>query len=160
MTTCKIHGLLKEEDVMKGGVERSGKQRLRCKLCFKKTRDTNYEKNKHRILLANKKWREENPEKRRLSKRESYNKNKHKYQAWLSENWKADRESHRDRWAEYNKKRVNELYDSYIIDLLRRGTTLTPEEIPKQLIEFKKALVMLRRKLRKLNGEGKEPEST
>lgn len=57
VSTCKIHGKLTRNNCLKGGTQRSKKQRYRCKSCSKK-RTKNWRKNNpHRLKKVSLTWR-------------------------------------------------------------------------------------------------------
>ena len=61
---CYKHGKLTLSQCIKSGVK-NNIQKYKCHECHKIFRKNNYEKNKEKICLKTKKWREENKEKRR-----------------------------------------------------------------------------------------------
>lgn len=59
---CKKHENNILSNFIKAGLNKSGTQRYKCKLCQKELRKNNYQKNKDKIKLKNKLWKLNNPE--------------------------------------------------------------------------------------------------
>ncbi len=67
---CKKHKNNDPNLFIKAGLNKSGTQRYKCKLCQQKLRKNNYQKNKDKIKLKNKNWKLTNPERaKELNKR-------------------------------------------------------------------------------------------
>jgi hypothetical protein len=67
---CKKHGDLNEEKIIKSGIRKNGSRLYKCKFCHQEVRKNNYLKNKDKIKLKNKLWKEKNPERaKELNKR-------------------------------------------------------------------------------------------
>ena len=59
---CIKHNTSNEKDFIKAGLERSGAQRYKCKFCQQLLRKNNYLRNKERLYLKHKQWKENNKE--------------------------------------------------------------------------------------------------
>lgn len=155
--TCKHHGQLNQEDIIKSGVS-NGKQQYKCKLCMKVLHRKNYEKNKDSILKKAReykkntfgwrkkasaydaKYRAQNPEKRKISDAKYRSKNLQK---------------RRSQQSQRRKKEVEALADSYVKGKICRGTNLVASDIPQSLVEFKRALMKMNIKIRQIKRENK-----
>lgn len=60
---CRKHKINGINEFIKAGLNKSGSQRYKCRLCQKELRKNNYQKNKDKINLKNKTWKKNNPEK-------------------------------------------------------------------------------------------------
>jgi hypothetical protein len=120
LTKCKKHGELTREDVHLMGKKESGKQRYKCKICQKKSNHNNYMKHKDKIIKRTIEWRKDNPEKCKLYQR-------------------------------INKARHRDALDtSYIKNLLVHFDGWHPENVTEEVIEAKRAVLKVRRKIREL----------
>ena len=59
---CGKHKNLTIDNFIKAGLNKSGSQRYKCKLCQQELRKNNYQKNKDKIKLKNQKWKDNNRE--------------------------------------------------------------------------------------------------
>lgn len=147
---CKHHGVLPLDKFTKAG---------KCKQCRKIIMKNNYEKNKEKILAKNTEYRKKDPKKSAAMKYESWKKHKHKY---LERQRISDRayrqrnhESLRIRDNAKKRKYTNTLHDVYIRQKLVSGTPLSATMIPKSLVEFKRAQILLKRAIQKKKDEEK-----
>lgn len=150
---CAKHGNCFKEDVIKSGKSQwTGEQKYKCRNCMKDLHKTHYELHKTEILIKNQKRRKENPEKVRLQKLNS------RLKKQLTES-KKSRERF-DRWEKRNPEKVaernrkfriqssRELNDSYVKQSIIKRTGLKSADIPQGLIEAKRAILTLRRKVK------------
>jgi len=134
-----------------------------CKKCIKENNKKWYEENKEYMKEYNKKWYEENKEnwnkyvkKYREENREYLKEINKKYyeenRDSRNEYNKKYREENREYWNEYNKKYHKEyrknLKDSYIKALIHRQTKAPFSEITEEMIQLKRALLLVHRKLK------------
>lgn len=144
---CTKHGLIAQEDIIKGGTQ-SGKQRYRCGLCAKERLKKFYKNNTEKVLKIRKEWRENNPEKVKISKRLSLIKNREKQRLIRREAQRRYHAKHPETKRLYNKNKISNLYDSYIIDMLCSKSNLISKDIPHALIELKRSHVLLKRMIK------------
>lgn len=133
---CKIHGMLKDEDIISHGVKRPLQL---CKYCLKIRKKRYYQNNK-----LNK----------RIIQRRYYAKSKQNTD-WGIKNRNTNLKS--------SRKKVKELSDSYVISQLktiRKGgrknrsyVYLSNIDMPKKLIDLKREVIKLRREMRKQQNE-------
>lgn len=156
--TCKTHGELTQDKCIKSGASKKGTQLYRCKLCMQEMHRTHYLKNKEKLLQRSSEYRAANPEKVKESKQ------KHAKKLWQSNKdnpqfreqhranarkWRQDNATaERARDRRYSKRVVTELADPYIRDKLKRGTTLKNEDLPQELIELKRTVMLTKRLIR------------
>ncbi len=149
---CSKHGKLYKDDVIKAGITPAGTQQYKCRACMKEYHKANYELNKEVIRQKHATYRKENREKIAKGKRESRKRNKIKY---MSEQGianalfrhKMEREKNQKRLRD--RKEVELLKDNYIKRKLKHRTNLKNEDIPQSLIEAKRAMLLLKRGIRK-----------
>lgn len=100
---------------------------LRCKLCQREWVKNNYYKNKEKILMRQieytKNYRKNNPDKVKV-----YNKR-------------------------YWKKSIDEINNNYVKDTIKRKSKLRNSEIPNDLIEAKKILIKIKRKIKEIESD-------
>lgn len=156
LKTCCHHGKLYIEDVIKSGKSKAGAQRYKCKKCMQELHHRHYELNKIQIKNKHKKYREENRERCAQVKRDSRLRNKIKnmsvgsiHDAILRHKIEIDKYKKKLR----DKGEVAEITDQYVKRKLKYKTNLKNEDIPQVLIEAKRALILLRRGVRKKQDE-------
>jgi hypothetical protein len=141
---CKKHGNIFDKCYVING-------RIKCKECRKEASTRYRQKNRSSILeyrLANKlqhnnctkKWRSLNKKHIRIYTKHRYRYNKHV------------RLQHREK----SRRAVNDLKDGYIIKQLKRSHRYTDSEITPELIELKRATMLLRRKILEIKKHDKE----
>ena len=79
LKVCGRHGDLFKDDLIKSGVKRNGEQQYKCKKCMADYHKQHYELNKLSVKLKHQKYRTENREKVKESKKRSANKQLQKY---------------------------------------------------------------------------------
>jgi hypothetical protein len=154
---CHKHGALTIEQVNKNGKDKIGIQLYKCKKCKADSYFNHYLKHKDQIYEKTKEWRLKNPErKRELNRiwaakfRES---NPGEATACKNAYDKAHHDKHRARRAKWSRKQVEEIGDKYIKDLLSRGSGLKWDEIPSELVDLKKAVLQLKRLIKRRKSE-------
>jgi transposase-like protein len=151
MKQCPKHGKLSASDLIKKGKLASGKQAFRCKKCQKELHAANYKKNKTKINAKAKKYKQDHVELAREWRNAYYAKTKDK-----------NRENKRTSDRKSNRKRVEEMSDTYMKHLIQKETKLAYGTIPESLINLKRSLVMVRKRIsleRKLSKEEKLSET-
>ena len=128
---CNTHGELTINDVIKKGVT-NNIQRYKCKECQKVLRKNNYIKNKDKICARVKL----NAKLSTKPKKQYPSKNNYRNPVLIKKR---------------ERKTVDNLYDSYVIKLIKRNSTIQRDIIPQEMITLKRDLVLLRRKIRELN---------
>jgi hypothetical protein len=133
--TCKHHGELTQENIRKRMDKRYGRERIAytCDLCDKYRWKIYYEKNKEIRNQRNKEYLIKNPEKK------SYSVHK-KYQSRNPEKWKDAR-------SKYHKRQRENLSDEYIKKLISRYGRVSYKDVPKNLIELKRNIYLLKKKI-------------
>lgn len=131
---CKIHGGLNRSQVTKSNLYKN-KRYYKCKEC-------------HRIISY--KWAKLNKDKILKSIKDFKKNNNEKYKkSYMKYNRKN---AHRRKF--YEKEKVKNLTDRYVISKLTKGSSLKKSDIPKELIEIKRQLLLLKR-LKKENKKEK-----
>lgn len=148
--TCLVHGVLKASDI-KSGVYR-GKKYNKCRLCDNERSKRRYdaihkdaelhqkEKQRHKDYWAKNKTKiaqqriaRDEPAKRR----ETYQKYAPRYRAKCNAKQKEYRE---------------QLHDTYIRKMIQDGNKeLKFSDIPQSLVEFKRSLILMRKKMKEFN---------
>jgi hypothetical protein len=140
--TCKKHGDLTREQVVKKSKNKEGKILYRCKACLKEYHRNHYVKNTEKLLNKTKKFNEENRE-RYLSRKKIY-----------SQRYRENhREEERARIRDLDRKYRESLDDRYIRKTLTRRTSIKQYEIPQAMVELKKITMLVKRKLKDINKE-------
>lgn len=150
---CSKHGKLFRENVIKAGLKRNSEIAWKCKLCMKELHAKNYEINKLKLKIKHETYRKENPEKVKACKKNWRAKNLEKekadrrkrYRDWEIRNPEKARAADK-KWRD---KAITTLSDSYMRHSILRGSNLKASEIPSTLIEAKRAVMMLKRGLKK-----------
>lgn len=147
--TCKHHGALTRDKVVKKCKSATGKQLYRCKECLKIFHRNHYEKNAERLKAQVKEFNENN--------RELYITRKRVYSKKYRE---KHCDSERARMRKMEQRQREQLHDAYIKKLITKRSILLKEDIPQKLIDLKRALLLLKRQLNNdkrttTNGEDK-----
>ena len=144
--TCKKHGELKQEDIIKRGKHRSGNPAIRCRLCMKELHANHYKRNKEKVAKKNKEYKQNNREKIREITNNYYAKIKDtdKY-----------KEKHRISHQKDAKKKVETLSDRYMRQLISRGSGIKYSEIPDSLVSFKRSLLLAKKCIKNALKENK-----
>ena len=150
--TCIHHGALNITQVIKAGFE-YGQQRYKCRLCMKRMHAEHYKANREKVLAKHAIYRKENPEKVRETKRNWFIKaisNRAEY----SRKNKEYRKRKRDLLALYDKdkkrKHYRELADYYVRKLMIGRSKLSSKDIPIEAVEACRAILLLKREIKKL----------
>lgn len=161
---CKVHGklYLEKNEVIKQGI-RKGQQAYRCKQCMKESHVKHYQKHKGKIKIAHQRYKEKDPLKYRQMKNESkrrlWHVHKEKY-GKIRNDWdKKNPEKKRARNKKYKDKAIKFLTDRYVKHQLCRDTSLKASDLPKSLIELKRALLLIKRKVKEMKEVGKINET-
>ena len=134
---CKVHGLLSEKDI-----KIVNKKYLICKLCKKETNKKWAKKNPERVKCHTKKWQKKNPEKIRNNMKKWERNNPE----IVKDRNKKYKEKHREVLKSKYKETIIKLPDWYVARNLTK--LLKYKEIPKELIEAKRLLMKIKRKLK------------
>lgn len=131
------------------------KKQYYCKLCQSKIRKQYRSRHKNKINKRQKLWRNANKDAIRI-----YNKKyKSDNQKSIHEKMRIWRAKNKIRLQHYDKKRNKEmvefLSDVYVRCLLRMGSAIYLESIPKSLTDAKRAHIILRREINKLKSQTK-----
>jgi hypothetical protein len=149
---CQKHGELLAGQTIKAGIEKSGKQRWRCKECMKHLHHQNYLRNKERIDRKNAVYKEKNPEKFTELNREWYRKsaplNRDKLRARYKKYRKENSEKASARQKRFKSRAVRELDDVYVKQTLCARSSLRHEDIPQELVDLKRAQMLFRRQIK------------
>lgn len=137
LKTCKYHGNLYENDLIKKGKLKSGNQSYRCKKCMKEMHHKNYEMNKLKIKEKTQQYRSKNKEKVKEWKVDYY----HKYK-------ERDKEKKRKRDKKYYDKGKDQLNDRYIKHLIQKRTPLKYKDIPEELIKLKRTILLTKKQIK------------
>ena len=118
-----------------------------CKEC----RSNNYLQPKRKILAQRtQKWRQENPEKARALNEKWAKQNPEKIKEMRKKAYKKHRVRIRNYMRKYHVEWRKECKDSYLVVLLRQQIKgdIKPEDIPRELYELKKQIVLAKRRLK------------
>lgn len=153
LAKCSTHGDLYQDQVIKKNKLVDGTYTYRCKKCMSDYHKKNWELNKAKIKLDHVKYKEANPDKVRQQKRNSQLKMLlkrlkdgsdassrvmlHKYKKETIEKQKARAAYEKDKLTDYRVKRL----------LTKRGM-LKMKDIPQELVECKRALILLKRAIK------------
>ncbi len=152
---CDKHGDLFKDDVIKAGKFSSGNQRYRCKKCMKEIHQKHYDLHKIKVLAKHNAYKKENPERAKETKRKSYLKHKHKYLEKENARRARFKKLNPEKYHEFERKSVDELSDRYVKKTITKRTTLRNADIPNELVECVRAVMKLRRSLKKSRSEEK-----
>jgi hypothetical protein len=147
--SCQKHGDLSREQAIKAGKLPSGNQAYKCKICRKANRAKHYDKHKESVKRAHRIYREQNRDKYLESKRRSSKKwrDEHpdlhlaKIRKWDKEN--SDRKNENNRKSK--KQLVLKLADSYVKELLCKHGRFNREDVTKELLQIKRAVLQIKR---------------
>lgn len=161
--TCKKHGDLTQNDLIKKGIER-GKQRYGCRKCQKELHHKNYDKNREKILDRNRLYRELNQEKIKVIKhnynilnidliRKRRHENRKKYDATYRKLYKENNRlkvmhAEKIRMERYRKNITN----SYLkngIQWMKKGL-IKFDDLPSEVIEIKRQCLFIKRKIKEI----------
>ena len=155
--TCIHHGELTREQV-NVSVSR-GKTSIRCKLCQRASHSVYYERNKDKVRAKCKEYREKDPVKLRLMKRRSalkhYDKHREKRNRTKRINWYKYHDRKLFQLRERKRKGIEDLSDSYVLRQLKRCLDMQYNEIPKEFIEIKRAMLSIHRRRKEENNRCK-----
>jgi hypothetical protein len=125
--TCKKHGELYMDDLIKEGFNSKGQQNYRCKKCSKERRDNHYKKNRDKIMEKQRQYRTNNLRYRLI---------------------------HKDRLNEIHSKRkkmyLKTLHDVYIKKCMIGKSRLRSKDIPQALVEIKRIVIQIKRKIKEI----------
>ncbi len=155
LKTCHTHGKLYQEDVIKSGKSRDGSQQWKCKKCMKEIHKKNYELNKLTISEKHKKYRTENKEQVKKIKRESWLKHREKYLKRENERRLRFKKLNPELYKQNDRKRVDELSDSYVKKIIVNRTSLKNADVPQPLVECMRVIIQLKRKIKKEKDQNK-----
>lgn len=154
---CGRHGDLYEEDIIKAGKEKSGNQKYRCKKCMSDLHRKNYELNKTKIALRAAKYRNNNRDRVNAIKRKSANRyNLDRLSRLEPDKMYLAAQRHKiekSRKRDLNVQDVQELTDSYVKRKIVYRSGLKSCDVPPELVEAKRALMMLNRNLKRKRDE-------
>jgi hypothetical protein len=154
---CEKHGALTINQVNKNGKDSVGIQLYKCKQCKAGFYRQHYLKNKEEILKKTTEWRLKNPERKRELNRLWSKKQRALHPGEATERKriydKLNPEKHKTRRLRWARKQIEEIGDKYIKDLLTRGDRLKWHEIPNELVDLKKAVIQLKRLIRRRKSE-------
>lgn len=160
---CKEHGDLfvhMKGAVIKAGRDPRGDRRYKCRLCMKIFHKIHYENNKDKVSIAQKKYREENPEKVKETKRVSAKKMRNIYRERHIQRRKDERilnpYASKERQKRYRKKSISELGDPYVKEKLVDGTSLKFDDIPQEMVDAQREVMRLRRIIKNTQSPLKE----
>lgn len=141
---CKVHGELTPDQAYLNG------KYYRCRECSKKW-PSNFSP-KRKASLAE--WKARNREKCNLSAAASYHKNKHKHKIRVkknSEKWKKNN-NEKDLLQKRigGRKRVKELSDVYLKNIMSRNTILSHADVPNDLVDLKRKNIIIKRELKNI----------
>jgi hypothetical protein len=142
---CPRHGSLTADMV---NVDTSKTNtRFRCKQCQKEAHRAHYEKNKDKIKVAHAEYKERDREAFLQMKRDSAKRMRQK-----------NGEKYRQKRRKNDRRYVAQMTDRYIAKLVRRGTSLKKDDIPKEVIEMKRVLLqMIRAGIQACRNPGARP---
>lgn len=138
LKTCRFHGKLDRDGVIKKGIDRLGNNTWRCKICMQILHQKHYKKNKEKVLSKNAIYKQANPEKVKECKSLSAKKHRHKYR---------EQENYRKKLTE--RKSTKELDDRYVKKIIVKRTNLSMKDIPPELIDLQRFVTKLKRAIKK-----------
>lgn len=151
---CVKHGRLILSQLTKIGKNKSGTQRYACKLCRKEIMHNNFIKNKDKIIMRTKKWRDANRERYRELDRRYRANNEEKVRKWRITQGIRFRKKHyqalRIKQSIRRKMNVKQLSDQYLLYLILKGekSTLKINDFEQDFFEVKRQLIILKRLIR------------
>lgn len=108
--------------------------------------------NMDKVLEMNRKWRKNNMDKVLEMKRKWRKDNPDKLREW--------KEANKDKVVKYKRKAVENLSDYYVLPLIFGKSSLRPDTIPPELIEFKRQQILLQRATKEFNHELKKHKNS
>jgi hypothetical protein len=129
--TCKTHGALTEEQCNITAT------RIRCKQCQRATANAHYAQHKDKNIKRVREYRNNNKDKVRKMKYDSWIRNKEKY---------VDRRRRDHR--KYSLRAKANLEDNYVKSCLQKRSGLRYKDMPNELVELKRAVLMIRRSMK------------
>lgn len=139
-TKCKV-----EQDESLFSKNRGKKDGLSS--CCKKCDNERKANNKDKIKELSAKYRENNKEKIK----ECQAKYRAKHQERIMEYRKKYHLINKDKSNGHRKEQARNLADSYVMDLIRSGTSLKYKDIPSILIEAKRIQMLINRTIKEMN---------
>lgn len=136
--TCATHGELTAEQC------NITAKRIRCKQCQRDTANKHYAVHKDRNIKRVREYRANNKDRLRKMKYESWLRNKEKY---------VERRK-RDHRKYFLRAKAN-LEDNYVKSCLQKHSGLRYKDMPPELVEFKRVILMIRRKMKMSELEAK-----
>lgn len=160
LKTCAKHGKLYKEDVIKAGKSQwTSEQQWKCRQCMKEMHARHYELNKLKVKLKHQQYRQKNPEKVKDSKRKSKLKKRDIELVKSKERWERWEKKNPEKLKENNKQFIQqsrrELNDYHIKQSIVKRTGLKSSDIPASLIEAKRAVMLLKRSVKKRTEQDK-----
>jgi hypothetical protein len=144
---CPKHGPLTITQLTTSGRSKSGAI-FRCKQCLKISHQKHWERHKEKVKQKQLEYKEKDPEKYREIKRASNKRYAHKYRKasirnkiYKKLNVEHIRKLERERTIFY----VENLPPPYIRDILTRRSSLSAKDIPIDLVEIKRASMLIKR---------------
>jgi len=138
---CKRHGELILTNVYKD--KRRIKNQYRCRLCGLDAAKNNYHKNKIRHTENKKKWRTDNIKKYNEYCRKYYHLKNNK-------NKKRGGEQSKIKAKKRKNNKIENLSDDYVYyTLYRKSKSCSAIDIPKEILDLKRAIILLKRKIKK-----------
>jgi hypothetical protein len=147
LKTCKTHGALYRDNVIKSGFYESGKPAFKCKACMRELHARHYKINKTKIREANNLYKKENKEKHAAIKKKSLIKNRHKYK---------ERQNYIKKISE--RVQTEEMSDRYIKKMITKRSNLSMSDVPEEMIKLGRAVLQLKRTLRRKKIDGKNKD--
>lgn len=152
---CRIHGEVSIENTYIQTEKRWSTPRkiIRCKMCRKISQDKYRakpemkEKISERQKLGRIKYKEKINKTRKVYKE----KNRNKINATELKRYYRNHENYLNKNKESRKKAAKELRDSYVKNVIIGRSSLRSEDIPKEMIDAKRELLKLYRKVKELN---------
>jgi len=154
---CAKHGNLYRDDVIKSGKSRwTGEVQWKCRQCMKEMHKKHYELHKVKVKLKHADYRDKNRNKLAITKRLSRDRNRLKYMRSTTIADSAFRhtmEMQKAKKMTRDKIEVDNLTDKYVTRKIIYKSGLKPEDVPQELIEAKRAILLLKRGIRKKRDE-------
>ena len=145
---CYKHGPLTIKQVTTSGRSKSGTA-FRCKECLKISHARHYIKHKEKIDEKVRAYKAKDPEKYKQIKSRSNKKYAYKYKEKERERNKIYRMANVEHIRKLNHERtilyVENLPDTYIRDILSRRSPLSSRDIPIDMVEIKRASMLIKR---------------
>ena len=107
-----------------------------------------HQKNKEIISIRGSEYRNEHRDEIKERMARYYAENIERISMKNLEYRKENKDSIRKKDKAYRKKNIGELTDSYVLSTLTRGRDLTRSDIPHELIEVKRVILLAKRRIR------------